>query len=558
MNNNISALTAQQLVYIVKHAAAVLETNKKVVNELNVFPIPDGDTGDNMYMTIAAARAKACEADPQASLAELSQAISQGALMGARGNSGVILSRIIKGMSNGMQNAAELNAYVLKNSLECAVAEAYASVSTPVEGTILTVMKDAAKAVIKSGERDLLKLAQIFCDEAHASVKRTPDLLEVLKEARVVDSGGAGLFYIADGCREALENLNNPDWKDTESSLAFESGAASGPETPDFNLFTEDSTLEFGYCTEFLLRLQRSKVNVDNFDENEIKDYLCSVGESVVCFKEGSIVKVHVHTKTPGEILTHCQKWGEYLKLKIENMTLQHNGTAQVKNNFAQVKAKYATVCVANGEGLTEMFRQAGADHVIYGGQTMNPSAETFIDAFDKLNAETIFVFPNNSNIIMTAAQAAEMYKDADVRVVKTKDIGQGYVTLASMDKTVDDPAQLQEMLDEIAAGVTTISVSKAIRDAEQNGISVKEGAYVGINGHDILCCSPDAPQAVMDALTGAGAANYDIAIIIKGADASQQDYNSLLGRIRSTFPRLEAIEADGGQAIYDYIAVLQ
>jgi len=547
---SVNTLSPAQMIAAINCGSSALGAKRKIVNDLNVFPIPDGDTGDNMYMTLREGCRKVSELPSGTTVGQIARAMSSGALMGARGNSGVILSRMIEGVAKGLDGVDSADAEDIRRALKSAVKEAYAAVTKPVEGTMLTVLKDAARAACSLGSNDIGSIFDIFCKEAEESVRRTPQLLEVLRQAGVVDSGGAGLFYIVQGMKQSLRGEALPS---DETAVGSEVS-----ETKDINtdLFTEDSILEFGYCTEFLLRLQSSKVDLSTFDVKEIIDYLSSVGESVVAFRDGSIVKVHVHTKTPGDILNSCQKWGEFLKLKIENMTLQHHGT-QIKDNFAMSASRYGAVSVANGEGIEKMMYEAGADAVIKGGQTMNPSTEAFIEAFKKVNADTIFVFPNNSNIIMTAQQAASIYKDSDVRVVPTGDIGAGYIALASLDKSISDALSLEKELGRIAAEVTTILVCEAIRDARHGEVDVVKGNYVGIMGHEILCCCENAQQAVCQSLKIISR-KADVALLLKGSAVSQESACALESELCAAFLRTEFILNDGGQLIYDYIIVLQ
>jgi len=551
-----TTITPSQMRSAISCATSFMGSKRKIINDLNVFPIPDGDTGDNMFMTIQAGCAKVSELGSDSTVGEIAQAMSSGALMGARGNSGVILSRIIEGIAKGLKDVECADADDVRRALRCAVTESYNAVPKPVEGTILTVMKDAARAANTLGGTDIEQILDTFCTEAEASVRRTPELLDVLREAGVVDSGGAGLFYISQGFMQGFKQGFNQEYD--QSTMQIDNGSAERSDAPDVNvdLFSADSVLKFGYCTEFLLRLQTSKVDLESFDHKEIVDYLNSVGDSVVAFRDGSIVKVHVHTFTPGDILNTCQKWGEFLKIKIENMTLQHH-SAQVKDNFTRSKSLLGVVVVANGDGIEQMLREAGVDAIVSGGQTMNPSAESFIDAFKSVNAKTIFVFPNNSNIIMTARQAASIYKEADVRVIESRDVGACYFALAALDRNSKDVDATEAAVRESIASVSSIVVSKTIRDAHQGDVDVHKDEYVGIQDHTILCCCPTAEQAAAKSLELCGI-SADIAIVLSGADTDATKAEELENELSRAFPRTEFILRDGGQAIYNYIIVLQ
>lgn len=538
---------------MVRNGAANLNKSKEIVNDLNVFPIPDGDTGDNMYMTIDSGSV-AVKDLTELSLEETSSKVAKGMLLGARGNSGVILSRIFSGIAKGFLGNGEADVGAVANAFACGVSEAYGAVSVPVEGTILTVYRDAveyANARITQ-ESTLEEYFEDLIRELRASLDRTPELLAVLKEAGVVDSGGAGFVYIAEGMKIALEGI--------ELEI-LDKGSASSNVPLDTSAFTEDSVLEFGYCTEFLLRLQACKTDVASFDEKTLIDYLNEVGESVVAFKEGSIVKVHVHTMRPGEVLNHCQKFGEFLTVKMENMMLQHHATT-VQNAF-EVKPrkphkKFGIVTVASGKGIKETFTSLGADVVIDGGQSMNPSAESFIEAFEDIDADTIFVFPNNSNIILTAKQAAALYGGADVRVVSNKTVGEGYAALSMLDTSSGDVDVILAEIDEVISQVVTGTVSKASRDTERDGVCIHCGDYIGFVGDTVLVDSPKAEQAAISLARELHAEKYDVILLICGAEADAKEADKLFEELKKTYKRTEFIMIDGGQPIFDYLMILE
>ena len=532
---SMDRIDANLYLNLIRGGAASLAAHRQTVNDLNVFPIPDGDTGDNMFMTIQAG----CHA-AGSSLPEMAKAVSTGMLMGARGNSGVILSRIYAGIAKGLEGVGEADVDTLSRAMLAGVEESYQAVSEPVEGTILTVFREGAQAA--AGSKDLKEYFDQLVTSMNLSLQHTPELLDVLKKAGVVDSGGAGLLYIAEGMRAAL-NGETAEAEDT---------AAPVSKQVDLNAFTEDSVLEFGYCTEFILRLQRSKVDLDSFDETVLSDWLSKNGESLVFFRDGSIVKVHVHTRTPGDILNHCQQYGEFLTLKVENMTLQHHEN-HMDERFKQGRKAYGVVTVASGAGLAETFQELGADVVIEGGQTMNPSVERFIQAFNEIDADTIFVLPNNSNILLTARQAAELYDKADIRVIPCKTLGEGYYALANMDTESDDANALEAALTEAAGEVVTGLVSRAIRDSG----NVREGDYVGISGKEILASGATPESALMALADALGAGSSDVLLVFAGADTAQTDAECVRGKLESMYPRSEVILQSGGQPVYEYILVL-
>ncbi|MBO4979747.1 MAG: DAK2 domain-containing protein [Clostridia bacterium] len=550
---NTTTMNGTLFARMVRNGAANLHKNREIVNDLNVFPIPDGDTGDNMFMTMDSGSVAVRNVE-DLTLEEMSSKVSGGMLLGARGNSGVILSRIFAGIAKGFRGNGEADVRDVAKAFECGVTESYGAVSVPVEGTILTVYRDAVRYAGSRIREDstLEEYFEDFMTELRASLDRTPELLEVLKEAGVVDSGGAGFVYIAEGMKIAL------DGTDLESEAGEPAKAAPAL---DISSFTKDSVLEFGYCTEFLLRLQSSKTDVDAFDENELKAYLSSIGESVVAVKEDSIVKVHVHTMHPGEVLDHCQKFGEFLTMKIENMMLQHN--AKIAQSSVEIKPRkphkpYAIVTVASGEGIKETFASLGADVVIDGGQSMNPSAEAFIEAFESLDADTILVFPNNSNIILTAKQAASLYEGSDVRVIGNKTIGEGYAAISMLDTSSGDTDAILAEIDEIIASVVTGTVSKASRDTEKDGVAVHSGDYIGFVGDTIYVDSPNATEAALTLAKALHAENYDVMLLICGKDPEPADAEDLFTKLKQTYKRTEIIMIDGGQPVFDYLMILE
>ena len=521
---------------LVRGGAARLGLHRQAVNDLNVFPIPDGDTGDNMYMTIQAG----CNPSTSSgtALPEMAKAVSAGMLMGARGNSGVILSRMFAGLAKGLADVKEADVDTFSRAMQAGVEESYHAVAEPVEGTILTVFREGVAAA--AGSKDLDEYFDLLISAMDLSLEHTPELLDVLKKAGVVDSGGAGLLYIAEGMRAALHG---------EAAEVLDEAVPTAQHV-DLDAFTEDSVLEFGYCTEFLLRLQRSKVDLDTFDESVLSDWLSANGESLVFFRDGSIIKVHVHTHTPGDILNHCQQYGEFLTLKVENMTLQHHEN-HMDERFKKGRKAFGVVAVASGAGLVGTFQELGADVVIEGGQTMNPPVKQFIDAFDSIDAETIFVLPNNSNILLTARQAAEIYDKADIRVIPCKTLGAGYYALANLDTEAGDADALEAILTEAAGEVTTGLVSRAIRDSG----NVREGEYVGISGKEILASGETPEKALMALAEALEAGSSDVILVFAGADATAAE--QLQADLEAKYPRAEVILQAGGQPVYEYILVL-
>ncbi len=548
---NTRNLSGSLFANMVKGGAANLSKSRTIVNDLNVFPIPDGDTGDNMYMTIDSG-ASVVVLNADIALEEVSAKIAKGMLLGARGNSGVILSRIFAGIAEGFLGCESVDVRAFAEALEKGVAEAYGAVSVPVEGTMLTVYRDAvryANSLITEGMTFEMYFEN-FIAELRASLERTPELLAVLREAGVVDSGGAGIVYIAEGMERALhgEEIEASETAEPEKML-------------DLSLFGEDSVLEFGYCTEFLLQLQSSKVDLATFDEAEIIGYLTSMGESVVAFREGSIIKVHVHTMTPGNILNYCQQFGEFLTLKIENMTLQHNEKTRRENyvpKTGKAHKAFGVVAVASGEGLRETLLSIGTDFVVEGGQSMNPSTEDFIRAFDEVGADTVFVFPNNGNVILTAKQAASLYEKSDIRVIETHTIGEGYAALSMMDTSSGDADSIEKELIAATEGVVTGMVSMASRDTDMDGVHVVAGDYIGFAHGEVYSDAPTCYEAAVLLAEKLNADNYDIVLLFCGAEADGDEAKHLYDTLQKRYKNADVIMMDGGQPVYDYILILE
>ena len=537
------------------HAGAkLLRSNADEVNRLNVFPVPDGDTGDNMRMTLESGIAAIENLDSD-DLAEVMRVFSHGMLLGARGNSGVILSQFFAGTAKGMEGTPKADPVTLGRALEMGVDQAYKSVMTPTEGTILTVAREAVDYAV-SRITPQTTIRSFFADlvgEMHESLERTPEALQVLKEAGVVDSGGAGLLYIMEGFNRALNGEEEPE--DGEEPEAVR------PRTPSPVLFGPDSQMEYGYCTELLIQLMRRKTDIDAFDVEALKQFLSGIGDSIVAFRTDSIVKVHVHTFVPEQVIAHCRTFGEFITVKIENMSVQHTelpGTAAAEKEEPE-KIRNGVVAVTNGQGIRDLFLELGTNEIIEGGPSHNPSTNDFLDAFRKVPAENLFVFPNNGNIFMAAQQAANIYEDARVFVIPSKDVGAGYVALSSADLSGEDPDAILNCMKDAMAKVTTGFVSPSIRDAEIGGIRIQKGDTIGIVGKNILLSDPDR-----------GCAAYRMAVkllespgkfmltVIRGADASEEEEAVLRQCLQENCPTAEVYFINGGQEIYPYLFIAE
>ena len=421
------------------------------------------------------------------------------------------------------------------------------------EGTILTVYSDAVRYANERivPESDFESYFDDFLTELRASLDRTPTLLAVLREAGVVDSGGAGFVYIAEGMQDALRGVT------------FETNDAPAAQAArvDLNSFTEDSTLEFGFCTEFLLRFQTAKVgSVASFDEKPLIDWLIANGDSVVAFRDGSILKVHIHTMTPEKVLAECHRFGEFLTMKIENMMLQHHETT-IRNNYSKKRKPHkavGVVAVAAGKGIRETFLSIGADAVVDGGQSMNPSAESFLNAFREINADTILVFPNNSNIILTAQQAASLYDDAKIVVLPSHNIAECYAALSLLDTASKDIDSITNDAISIMLSVKEGTVSKASRTTERDGISVREGDYIGFSSGVIYSDSPDPKESALTLANALDADDFGILLLVRGSDAEANEAEEIRTALEKAHPMTEVILLEGGQPIYDYIMILE
>ena len=457
---NMNGQTFKSL-FINGHQSLVNDVDR--INELNVFPVPDGDTGTNMKMTMDGG-ANAIRHSHEESIGVIAKELARGMVFSARGNSGVILSQFFKGLSIGLEEYSTVTPKEFALAMVHGVNQAYKVVNNPTEGTILTVMREASQTAYESVCETFEDYFKVYLTEANLSLARTPELLPVLKKAGVVDSGAAGFIQIIIGMALAIGG----------EMLEIVETVTTTP-TVNPNGFNADSELEFGYCTEFILQLQNSKVDIKNFKLNTITDFLEEVGNSIVAFIDEDIVKVHVHTFTPGKVITYCQQFGEYVTFKMENMSVQHSETTlNEEDSDEDIEFKETTiVAVSSGEGISDLFKEMGVDYIVSGGQTMNPSTDDFLLAFEKLNTNNIIVFPNNSNIIMAAKQAAANYDKANVIVIETKTIAQCYSALSLIGEgDLDTVLQSIEMA---LSNVTSLEVTYAIRDSKIDEFDIKE-----------------------------------------------------------------------------------
>lgn len=528
--------------------AAVLKEHVGELNDLNVFPVADGDTGTNMLKTLSGGIERSISS-ASGGLGSLLDAFSSGVLLSARGNSGVILSQIFAGIADVLHSHDEVNAEVLAEAYKNGIKRSYAAVQNPTEGTILTVFRESTTFAAEkmSGSTDVEEFFRLHLEEAHRSLKSTKERLAVLAEADVVDSGAAGYVYIAEGMYSALTGKVY-EYVPTEGS--------EGAQTQDIDRFTRDSVLEFGYCTEFLLRLTTAKVDPDSFEIDLIlKDLEELGGESVVAYKTGDVVKVHVHTMTPGAILERAQRYGEFLTLKIENMALGHTEKQEKKK---KKKKPYSVVSVATGEGMSALFSQMGAEKIVDGGQSKNPSAEDFVKAFSECDGREIIVLPNNKNVILAASQAAKLYKDATVHVVKTKDLMQGYCALAVINPAVKDIDAQIRGAEVAASSVVSAEITAAVRDAKLDGKELKRGQYMALSDGRMAASGDTADEALLSFFEGEDMSMYEIITLFVGKDVDDIRRAEITEKIEELYPDCELTVYKGGQPIYDYLVALE
>ena len=517
-----------------------LQNHKELVDKLNVFPVPDGDTGTNMSLTISYAMKELAKVEND-SIKEIGKSLSKGSLMGARGNSGVILSQIIRGFSKSIEGKEQISTEDLAKAFKNGSDTAYKAVIKPIEGTILTVVRESGEYAIKAAkkEKDLLKFLEMVIDEANKSLERTPELLKNLKEAGVVDSGGKGLVLIYEGMYEALKGnpIKAKDLNDSNVSEVKQAGTS---------INTED--IKFCYCTEFILES-------NSISDTEIRDIMLKYGDSLAVVGDEGIIKVHVHTNDPGLVLQDALKHGQLVTIKIENMKLQHENTlVGDTDEIAQSveEKEYGFIATSMGEGLAKIFKDFGVDYIIEGGQTMNPSTEDFMKAIDSINAKTIFIFPNNSNIIMAANQAKEL-SDKNIIVIPTKNTPQGFTALVNFnaDASVEENEQaLMESLTMVKSGQVTF----AVRDTVMNDVEVKEGNIIGIAESKLMDAGDSVDEITTSLVEKLVDEDSAIITLFYGEDVTEEDANNLRDELEEKFEDLDIELYYGGQPLYYYL----
>lgn len=538
--------------------ANALDARKEIINDLNVFPVPDGDTGTNMTMTIMSAAREVAALEEDADMQQLCKAISSGSLRGARGNSGVILSQLLRGFTKEIKKAEEVDVQVLTKAFEHAVASAYKAVMKPKEGTILTVARAGSEKALQicDGTENIIELVNSVVLYMRDVLDMTPDMLPVLKEAGVVDSGGEGLLTILEGAYDCLLGKNvNYDIKTDEGMVPSVSAGAKTEAIADVDI-------KYGYCTEFIIMLEKK---FSRQDELEFKAYLESIGDSIVCVADEDIVKIHVHTNDPGLAIQKALTYGSLTRMKIDNMREEHNERVirdadrkaqeqkEAEKQAEEMPHKeHGFISVSVGDGLNDIFRELGVDYVIEGGQTMNPSTEDILDAISKVNADNIFLLPNNSNIILACEQAKDLTKDKNIYVIPTKNIPQGITAMVNFVEGItasENAETMKASLSEVKAG----QVTYAVRDTSVDGKTIKAGDIMGLSDKTIETVGSDIVDTTVALLSKMLDEDSELVTIYIGQDGSMEDARQIEKEVKKIDSELEVEIQYGGQPIYYY-----
>ena len=537
-----------------------LNKNAEFINSLNVFPVPDGDTGTNMSLSFASG-SKYVSESTSANVGDLAQALAKGLLMGARGNSGVILSQVFRGFAKSVSNKKELTPQDLAQALQGGVETAYKAVMKPQEGTILTVARKSAedaKKVAKDGG-DIVAVMKDTYEAAEAALKTTPDLLPVLKEVGVVDSGGQGLTFVYQGFYDALSGNVRDDEVHKPSPVEMdEMVSAEHHKSAQGKLNTED--IKYGYCTEIMVRLGAGRLVEKKFDYDEFRGYLAEIGDSLLVIADDEVVKVHVHTEHPGMVLSYGQKFGSLIKVKVDNMRLQHETILEkdeeeereeeISEN--EISGDYGIIAIASGEGVAEIFKNLGATYVLSGGQTMNPSTKDIVDAIAKTKKDKVIILPNNKNIFLAADQAAEVC-DVDAVVVPSKTIAQGMAAMLGFSKDADLEENKEAMTDELDT-VISGQVTIAVRDTTIEGREIKKDDYMGIVDGNIVVTNPDRKEAAIEMVKAMLDEDSEVVTIIYGEDGNKEQAEAIETAVSELDEDLEIEIHEGNQPVYPYL----
>ncbi|HFL6405967.1 TPA: fatty acid kinase catalytic subunit FakA [Staphylococcus aureus] len=542
----ISKINGKLFADMIIQGAQNLSNNADLVDSLNVYPVPDGDTGTNMNLTMTSGREEV-ENNLSKNIGELGKTFSKGLLMSARGNSGVILSQLFRGFCKNIESESEINSKLLAESFQAGVETAYKAVMKPVEGTILTVAKDAAQAAIEKANNteDCIELMEYIIVKANESLENTPNLLAVLKEVGVVDSGGKGLLCVYEGFLKALKG------EKVEAKVAKIDKDEFVHDEHDFHGVINTEDIIYGYCTEMMVRFGKNK---KAFDEQEFRQDMSQFGDSLLVINDEEIVKVHVHTEYPGKVFNYGQQYGELIKLKVENMREQHREVIRKEQHTAKPKmetVETAIITISMGEGISEIFKSMGATHIISGGQTMNPSTEDIVKVIEQSKCKRAIILPNNKNILMASEQAASIV-DAEAVVIPTKSIPQGISALFQydVDATLEEnKAQMADSVNNVKSG----SLTYAVRDTKIDGVEIKKDAFMGLIEDKIVSSQSDQLTTVTELLNEMLAEDSEILTVIIGQDAEQAVTDNMINWIEEQYPDVEVEVHEGGQPIYQY-----
>ncbi|HCY8053228.1 TPA: fatty acid kinase catalytic subunit FakA [Staphylococcus aureus] len=542
----ISKINGKLFADMIIQGAQNLSNNADLVDSLNVYPVPDGDTGTNMNLTMTSGREEV-ENNLSKNIGELGKTFSKGLLMGARGNSGVILSQLFRGFCKNIESESEINSKLLAESFQAGVETAYKAVMKPVEGTILTVAKDAAQAAVEKANstEDCIELMEYIIVKANESLENTPNLLAVLKEVGVVDSGGKGLLCVYEGFLKALKG------EKVEAKVAKLDKDEFVHDEHDFHGVINTEDIIYGYCTEMMVRFGKNK---KAFDEQEFRQDMSQFGDSLLVINDEEIVKVHVHTEYPGKVFNYGQQYGELIKLKVENMREQHREVIRKEQHTAKPKmetVETAIITISMGEGISEIFKSMGATHIISGGQTMNPSTEDIVKVIEQSKCKRAIILPNNKNILMASEQAASIV-DAEAVVIPTKSIPQGISALFQydVDATLEEnKAQMADSVNNVKSG----SLTYAVRDTKIDGVEIKKDAFMGLIEDKIVSSKSDQLTTVTELLNEMLAEDSEILTVIIGQDAEQAVTDNMINWIEERYPDVEVEVHEGGQPIYQY-----
>ena len=553
---NPTVIDGNLLKLLITNGTIALRNDHQRINELNVFPVPDGDTGSNMQSTMMSG-VKAIETMDNESVEKIAKSLSRGLLMGARGNSGVILSQLFSGFAKEFKGKETVTTKEFIEGMVQGVRQAYGAVINPVEGTILTVAREAAEKALAftTDDTGLLDVLNVYIQEAYESLDRTPDLLAVLKEAGVIDSGGAGFNLIIDGMIMALEGdiLEHQEFA-TVPSVARQ-------------ISSYDETTDFGYCTEFIVQLKDG----DKFNKEKFTKRISRFGDSLVVVADDQICKVHIHTKTPGDVLNFGQQYGSFATLKIENMTLQHSETllhteheggedqdcGHTHAHYGGPNSKYGIITVVNGKGLKNTFKEMGVTSIIDGGQTMNPSTEDFIKAVEAIDSEHIIIIPNNGNVLLSAQHAAKYIEDKEVTVLPAKTIAQGYASLTMFDANQgleQNVAEMNELIESVKSG----EVTYAVRDTEYKGVKIKKGEFIGIADGEIVTSNAERKETACKLVAELLDDDSEIITVMYGQGVVEDELEAIALCINTHHPDVEVEFIEGNQDIYSYIIAVE